>query len=130
MAVPHHPLACGRVRNSQPRRMQHRPLRAASIRKRGSIHRSIVNTLAAQRPAGFAKMNADLMRPPGFEAALDQCEAPQLLQQFHMGNRALPLTSGFAAAPAVAAIGYELRFDGTRLRYTPHEREIATFNRV
>src|SRR5207249_9700580 len=96
-----------------------------------TVQGSIVDTLAANRGARLAQMNAHLVCPSRLQPAFDQGKLTQGLGNADVGDR--PLTSaglGRAAAPPITSIANQPRVDFSGPGPTTDHREIAAFDRV
>ena len=65
--------------------VQGRALETTRVGQRPAVEGAIVNSLAAQRSAGFAEVDADLVRATGFEAAFDEREVAEVFNDLDVG---------------------------------------------
>ena len=122
-------LARDRMLEPQLGGMEHDTRRLAIVRQRSAIQRAIVEALAAQGRAGFAQVNADLVRAARFQPALHEREVAQLLDDADVGHGPLAGRRA-AAAPAVAAVAHQQGFVPLRLRLAANQRQVAAVDRV
>src|SRR5437879_1635951 len=118
-ALERHALARPRMHESENARVEHRA-------RRFDLWTCVVadiHAFADQRMAELGHVDADLMLPPGFEAALDQGRTRERSDRSEVRNRALRLgrnsTPGspkvaIGAADSVAAIRDQVGFDALR----------------
>ena len=80
---------------------------------------------------GFRKVDADLMRPSGFEAALNQRESVEPFERAQMRDGPFALTcDGRTASFAVSAIFDQKRFDRLRTDVAISDCQIRPFDRM
>jgi hypothetical protein len=68
------------------------PLGHTRIGNRRTMNWSIVNMLAGQGTAKFAKVDTDLMGPARLQSALNQAQGPMRTYDLHMRDRPLAIT--------------------------------------
>lgn len=76
--------------------MQRLPRRAAAIGCGGSAQRVGIGLFGTEAMADLSQMDADLVRPAGFEPALNQRVIADPLDRLHMGHRPLSVWRIFA----------------------------------
>ena len=86
------------------------------------MERAIVDAFTAERGAGLAEMDADLVRASRFQPALDETVAGPRLQHADMRDGMLAPRTG--AAATVASIADQRRLDPTCDRDTSHQGDI------
>src|SRR3954470_12974341 len=96
--------------------VQRDALRPAGVGQGTAVTGSVVDALAAQGRPCLSQMNPDLVRPAGLQAALDQRESSEVLDDADVRHGPLPLAGRPAAAPAVAAVAHQPGFDRRLLR--------------
>jgi hypothetical protein len=114
----------------------------APVGKRLAVDGPIVNTLSANGRAGFAQVNANLVRSPGIQPAFDQGVLSQVFQDPYMRYGALagpPLylpptlggdIEGGAPSPAVTPVADQACLDGPRLSPAADHRRIPALDGV
>src|SRR5579875_305685 len=106
-------------------------LYAAAVRQRPAVQRAVVNAFAAQRHAGFTKMDAYLMRAASFQPAFDKRVSAPFFKNTDMRDRSLALAGhGGTAAAAVAAVAHQPRFDPSLFGPAAHYAAVDPFDRV
>src|SRR5262245_61688284 len=89
--------------------VQCQPGGATFIGDRLTWKRSTVDLVTAQRMSGFRQVNADLVRPPGFQPAFDDGVALQSLDWLDVGNGPLAEFAVLCTtAPPVSPVGDEI----------------------
>jgi hypothetical protein len=97
-----------------------------------------VNSLADERMAGLAQMNANLVRAPRFQATRHESCTFQVFEGLHVGDRPLALhattlPSGHGldgTAETVSPIGHDMALVRGRAQVPVDQREVPTVNRV
>jgi hypothetical protein len=92
------------------------------------VRRAVIEALAAQGDAGFAEVDTHLMSAASFQLAFDQAKIAESLDDANMSDGKLPVLA--AAAPAVTAIGDEMRLNACVLGLPTDQSKIASANRV
>src|SRR3989442_15699305 len=75
---PAHTLARRGMVEAEAGGVQRDARRAATVRKRAAVRRTVVDPFATQRGASLAEVDAHLMCPPRLQATLDQRVLAQL----------------------------------------------------
>src|SRR5258706_6706102 len=134
-ALERHALAGSRMHESEDPRMEHRP-------RRFDLWARVIADIHALTDQGMAELghvNANLMLPPGFEAALDQGRTRERSDRRDVRNRTPRLGRNSApgtpkmpigAADSVAAIRDEVGFDTLRAHNAVRDRMIDALDVV
>src|SRR5258708_2903998 len=119
------------MRNFQVRRMEGQPGSVALVGKRRTVKRAVVDAFAADRRAGFAEVNADLMRAPRFQPAFHQGKIAEAFHDGYMSDRAFAVGGfGDTAATPVASVVPNEGLDAIRLGSAAHDGQVTTADRV
>src|SRR5262245_11401625 len=118
------------MRQPQRRGVQRHPPHPARVRNRPAVHRPVVHALATQWRSRLAEVDAHLMSAARLQAALDQRELTQLLDDADVRDGALSLTLLDAAAPPVTAVAHQPRLDAARGGTATDDGEIEPLDRV
>src|SRR5216117_2814378 len=134
-ALERHSLARTGMHESEYARVEHRA-RRFDLRARVVAD---VHALADQGMAELGQVDADLMLPSGFEAALDQGRTRERSDRPDVRDRALRIGRNSApgspevsvgAAESVAAIGDQMGFDALRDDFAVRDRMIGALDVV
>src|SRR5216117_2913743 len=134
-ALERHALARAGMHESENARVEHRP-RRFDLRTRVVAD---VHAFADQGMAELGQVDANLVLPPGFEAAFDQGRTRERSDRSHVRDRTLRLGRNSApgapevpigAAESVAAIHDEMSFDTFRGDFAVRDRMIGALDVV
>src|SRR5262249_7173337 len=108
---------------AQPEGVQELPLEA-------EIARDAVLCVACDGEVDRRQMDANLVRPPGFEAHVEECVLGKELDELEEGHRFPGLVRVERAARRIPAIAPDGRVDAARPRLRPpaDKRSIATLD--
>src|SRR5687768_16189781 len=135
LALERNARAGARMGKGEDARVQHRPPSLDRL----ALVVADVDALSDKRMAQLGEVDADLVLPPGLEAALDEGGAAKLLERRHVGDgtpcigrrlSARPAEVAERAAQPIAAIEDQLRLDTLRLHRTMGDRPIGALDRV
>lgn len=121
-----HALLRGRMREREPGGVQRKPRCAARILAARSEAIAAVYLIAADRMTRLGKMNANLVRAPRFQLALDEREIADPFENTYVRDRSLAHARLFrAASPAVSPVAHQVRRDRLRLDVTVDNGQIS-----
>jgi len=118
-------LSGHRMNETQFRGVQGDPGRATMVGDTWSWESASVHLVTAEWMAGLGEMDADLMRPTGFQLALDHCVTGEIFQRPDMCDCDLAQLGVRSAAPApISAIVNEPCLDGSGFDMPKGNRDV------
>jgi hypothetical protein len=124
-------LACDRVDETQFGCMQGQSWRSARVSQGSLEERPIVDSFSTNWVSQLGEVDANLVRSPGLQLALEDGKIGELFDGTDMSNRSLAdIGQGRTPAAAVATVANQVGLDSLRFNPTNDHRQVTAMDRV